>query len=183
MKKISDILPNGLPAEPDDGTMEKMAPLLHSVSKENPFPVPENYFDELPSQIMNRCREEAVKSKRPSVLEKLRIYILGYKWRFLLATCCLAIICFMIMPRNSRPIPYETLANTIPDSLIVAHFDKNITDVNLYALEDISAENSAGQEEGNASPSAKNASDSANTDQAIIAYLMNTNISISEIEN
>lgn len=167
MSKTSDILP-------DDESLEKDSPLLHAIPKENPFSVPSNYFDGLPSEIIEKCREKV----EPKAWGKgLLTNLLGYKWKLLAATGCVAVICFIsIRTINNRPVSYEAMAQNIPDSLIVEHLDKNITDINMAALEDI-------QEPENSLPSAKSASDSANTDQDIIAYLMNHNISVSDIEN
>jgi len=176
MKKISDILA-------DDESLEKEAPLLHSISKENPFSVPENYFDSLPSQIIERCREKEVNQHGSLFIENLRLFILGYKWRMLTVTGCVAVACLFALHLNNRPVSYEALAQNIPDSLIVQHLDKNITDINLSILEDMSAETSYGQDKRTTSSSARSISDSTNTDQDIIAYLMNNNVTVSDIEN
>ena len=176
MTNISDILP-------DDESLEKESPILHSISKENPFSVPENYFDSLPSEIIKKCQEQVVSrtsstanGNLPSYILNLKSFVLGYKWRVLAATACVAIMCFIAVTVNKRPVSYEAMAQNIPDSLIVEHFNNNITDINVSTLEDI---------EGTESTSAKikSVSDSANTDQDIIAYLMNNNISVSDIEN
>lgn len=173
MDKKEDILP-------DSEVFEKEAPLLHSISKENPFSVPGKYFDMLPSQIIERCRTESKERKTSGIVENLRLFVLGYKWRLLTATACVAIICFFGVRMNNRPQSYQAMAQNIPDSLIVAHLDKNVTDISISALEDISAE----RQESNTHTPAKNVSDStAGTDQAIIAYLMNNNVTVSDIEN
>lgn len=173
MDKKEDILP-------DSEIFEKEAPLLHSISKENPFSVPGKYFDMLPSQIIERCRTESKERKTSGIVENLRLFVLGYKWRLLTITGCVAILCFFTIHINNKPISYQAMAQNIPDSLIVAHLDKNVTDINLTALEDISAE----AQTTNVPSTAKTASDStANTDQDIIAYLINTNVTVSDIEN
>lgn len=173
MDKKQDILS-------DNEVFEKDAPLLHSISKENPFTVPEGYFDMLPSQIVERCRTENKEGKTSVIGENLKLFVLGYKWRLLTVTGCVAIICFFAIHMNNRPVSYEAMAQNIPDSLIVAHLDKNVTDISLSSLEDISAET----QENNTSATAKAATDStANNDQDIIAYLMNNNVTVSDIEN
>jgi hypothetical protein len=167
MSKISDILQ-------DDESLEKENPLLHSISKENPFSVPVNYFDSLPSEIIEKCREKVEpKTWGNGILTN----ILGYKWRLLTTMGCLAVICYLSIQLNNRPVSYEAIAKNIPDSLIVEHFDKNITDINVSILEDF-------QEPESISSPVKSSSDTNNnTDQAIIAYLINHNISVSDIEN
>jgi hypothetical protein len=166
MSKISDILP-------DEESLAKENPLLHSISKENPFSVPANYFDSLPSEIIEKCRERV----EPKTWGKgILTNILGYKWRLLTTMSCVAIICYFSMHINNRPVSYEAIAKNIPDSLIVEHFDKNIADINISTLEDF-------QETENNSTPVKSVSDSTNTDQDIIAYLINHNISVSDLEN
>lgn len=176
MSKISDILSGGMiPMGADDESIEKESPLLHSIPKENPFSVPENYFDSLPSQIVVKCREEVVSKNTVSYISYLTSH---YIWRLLAVTGCVAAICFFAIRvnLNNRPVSYEAMAKNIPDSLIVEHLDYSLTDVNISTLEDLQVP------ETNSS-SVKNTSDSANTDQQIIAYLMNNNVSVSDIEN
>jgi len=163
----------------DNEVFEKDAPLLHSISKENPFTVPDNYFDMLPSQIVDRCRTENKEQKTLGIVENLRLFVLGYKWRLLTITGCFAVICFFAIRMNSRPQSYQAMAQNIPDSVIVAHLDKNVTDISISALEDISVET----QEKSTRTSAKTVSDSTGTDQDIIAYLINNNVTVSDIEN
>jgi hypothetical protein len=173
MSKNSDILT-------DDEAIEKESPLLHSIPKENPFSVPANYFDNLPSEIVGKCRKEVISGQSPIFRETPISHILClislYKWKLLTATGSIAIICFLIIHMNNRPVSYETLAKNIPDSLIVEHLDRNIADINVTTLEDF-------QEPENSTSAVKSTSDSANADQDIIAYLMNNNVSVSDIEN
>jgi hypothetical protein len=169
MRKISDILA-------DDESIKRESPLLHSISKENPFSVPENYFDNLPSEIMEKCRAEIGSENLNSYFLNLKYLVLGYKWRLLAVTSCMALICFFAIHINNSPVSYEAMAQNIPDSLIVEHLDKNITYISESTLEDL-------QEQESSSPSVKSTSDSANTDQAIIAYLMTTNVNDSDIVN
>jgi hypothetical protein len=164
----------------DDESMKNEAPLLHSISKENPFSVPENYFDSLPSEIIEKCRAEEEPKKWG---EGIFTTILGYKWKILTVAGCVAVICFFVISGNNRPVSYEAMAKTIPDSLIVEHLDKNIAFISESSLEELSEGIPFGQEtENNTSVNSK--SDSAtSTDQAIITYLVDNNISVSDIEN
>jgi len=166
MSKISDILP-------DDESIKKESPLLHSIPKRNPFSVPENYFDSLPSYIIEKCRG---KTEPANWGEGLFTILLANKWKIITSTGCAAIICFYAMHINNRPVSYEALAQNIPDSLIVEHLDKNIADINVTTLEDL-------QEPENKSSSVKSVSDSADKDQDIVAYLMNNNVNVSDIVN
>jgi hypothetical protein len=165
MSKITDILP-------DDESTEKQSPLLNSISKENPFSVPENYFDSFPSEIVQKCAQRVEPKKWG---EGLLTNILGYKWRIISIMSCLVLFIF-VMYNNSNNSSYEALAKNIPDSLIVANLNNNINDISISSLEDM-------QVADNTNSSAKNPSDSTNTDQDIIAYLMNNNVSVSDIVN
>src|ERR1035441_2061403 len=108
----------------DEESLKKESPLLNSISKENPFSVPENYFDNLPSEIIDKCRTEAEPKKWG---EGILNTLLVYKWKLLAFTGCLAIICFFAFRFNNRPVSYEAIAKTIPDSVIVAHLNDNIS--------------------------------------------------------
>jgi len=166
MSKKQDILP-------DDESLKREFPLLHSISKENPFSVPESYFDSLPSEILEKCHTVGNGSKSfPTKAEAILTTLLSYKWRLLTVAGCAAIICIFVPRLNNRPVSYEAMVQTIPDSLIVKQLDNNIADINVSTLEEL-------QEPG---LFAKSKSDSANTDQ-IIAYLIDNNVSVSEIEN
>jgi len=162
----------------DDGSLEKESPLLHSIPKENQFSVPTDYFDSLPSEILEKCREE-VQPKQWGI--GLLTTLLGFKWKLLTITGCVAIICFFAIRMNNRTVSYEAMTQNIPDSLIVEHLDKNLAFISESTLEEAS-ENMPETSENN-SASTKIKSDSTNTDQDIIAYLMNSNVSVSEIEN
>lgn len=164
----------------DDESLKKESPLLHSISKENPFSVPENYFDNLPSKIMERSREN-VEPRRWG--EGILTTILAYKWRLLTITGCMAAICFFTFRSMNSATSYEAMAKNIPDSLIVANLDKNIYSISVSSLEELSEGNYLGEEPENNSASAKVISDSAKTDQEIIAYLIDHNVSVSDIEN
>ncbi len=163
----------------DEEFLEKEAPLLHSISKENPFSVPADYFDSLPSEILEKCRE-VENGLKPfpgkSYIINLKLFVLGYKWRLLTITGCVALLGFFISRINDRPVSYEAMAETIPDSLIVEHLAMNINAINESTLEDL-------QESENVSAPVKSVSDSANTDQDIIGYLVDHNINVSDIEN
>jgi hypothetical protein len=157
----------------DEESIEKESPLLNSISRENPFSVPENYFESLPSEIIEKCRTQSEPKKWG---EGILTTILSYKWRLLAMTGCLAVICFSVIRLNNNLVSYEAMAQTIPDSLIVEHLDKNIDYISEATLEDL-------EEPENSASSVKSTSDSTNTDQEIIAYLMNSNVSVSDIEN
>jgi len=173
MSKKQDIFSEGIPTGEDEESLKKETPLLHSISKENPFSVPEGYFDDLPSEIIDKYRTEAEPKKWG---EGILTTLLGYKWKLLTATGCLAIICFFAIRFNNRPVSYEAIAKTIPDSVIVAHLNENISSISESSLEDL-------QEPENNSTSAKSATDSTGADQEIIAYLIDNNVSVADIEN
>jgi hypothetical protein len=166
MRKITDILP-------DDEALEKENPLLHSISKENPFSVPENYFDGLPSEIVGKCGDNAEPKHWG---EGIWTKILSYKWRFSTIMGCIVLICIFTFQMNNHSASYEAMAQNIPDSLIVEHLNNNLADVSVSNLEDL-------QEQENSSSPVKSASDSASADQDIIAYLINSNVSVSDIVN
>ena len=157
----------------DEESLKKNSPLLHSISRENPFSVPEGYFDSLPSEIIEKCRREVQPKKWG---EGFFTTLLGYKWKLLTVTCCAAVICFFTLRLNNRPASYEAMAQAIPDSLIVQHLDNNITYISESSLEDL-------DEPESGISSVKSVSDSTNTDQEIIAYLIDNNVNVSDIEN
>jgi hypothetical protein len=165
MRKKPDILS-------DDESLKNEAPLLHSIVKDSPFSVPENYFDSLPSEIIEKCRTGVAPKKWG---EGILSILLGYKWKVLCTVTCLTALCFFVIKINNRPISYEAIAQNIPDSLIVQHLDNNITYINESTLEDLQ------DDESNIS-SVKNNSDSTNADQDIIAYLIDHNVNVSDIE-
>ncbi|HTA26883.1 MAG TPA: hypothetical protein VK809_03795 [Bacteroidia bacterium] len=160
----------------DDESIEKDSPLLHSISKENPFTVPENYFESLPSEIIEKCRTETQPKKWG---EGILITLLGYKWKLLTITGCVVVICFFAIRLNNRPMSYEVMAQNIPDSLIVEHLDNNIAAINESTLEDFSEGISLGQDAENV----KSESDSTNNDEDIVTYLVDNNISVTDISN
>ncbi len=167
MDKKQDILE-------DDKSLEKEFPLLHSIAKENPFSVPEGYFDGLSSQIIEKCRREQVAKSRWSVaIEDIKLYLLGYKWRVLTIAGCMAVLCVLAIRSNNRAVSYEAMAQSIPDSLIVQSLDKNISDISISSLEDQWPETNAS--------TMKSPADSTNQD--IIAYLIDHNVNVSDIEN
>src|ERR1700722_3298024 len=137
----------------DEESLEKNSPLLHSISKENPFSLPENYFESLPYEIIDKCRQE---TQPKNWGEGILTALLGYKWRLLATICCVVVICFFAIRLNNQPVSYEAMAQSIPDSLIVEHLDNNIVSINESTLEDLSVAN---QE------NLKTESDSTNTDQ------------------
>ena len=162
----------------DDESIEKDSPLLHSISKENPFSVPENYFEGLPSQIIEKAREEVTSRQssvdRNNLITHILYLISLYKWRLLTSTCCAVVICIFAIRLNSHPVSYEAMAQNIPDSLIVEHLDNNIASINESTLEDLSETNPE---------NVKSQSDSTSTDQDIIAFLVDNNVSVTEIVN
>jgi hypothetical protein len=166
MSPSSDILP-------DHASLEKENPLLHSIPKKNPFSVPLNYFDSLPSEIMEKCRKE-VEPKSWGI--GIFINLLGHKWKLLTIATCAVLICFFTTQLKNQSVSYETLTKNISDSLILEHLDQNIADINITTLEDF-------QETENSYSPVKSASDSTGNDQDIIAYLMNTNVNVSDIVN
>jgi hypothetical protein len=157
----------------DEEALKRESPLLHSISKENPFSVPEGYFEGLPSEIIEKCRTDVEPKKWG---EGILTTILGYKWKLLTGLGCLAVLCFFVFRNNDHPLSYEVMTKSIPDSLIVANLDKNIYSLSESSLEDA-------QEPENNTTSVKSESDSTLADQQIIAYLIDNNVSVNEIEN
>jgi hypothetical protein len=157
----------------DEESLKRESPLLHSISNGNPFSVPEGYFDRLPSEIIEKCKTQVEPKKWG---EGILTTLLGYKWKLLTLTGCLVVICLLVFRFNDRPVSYEVMAKSIPDSLIVAHLDKNIFSLSESSLEDA-------QEPENIAGSVKSESDTASADQQIIAYLIDNNVSVNDIEN
>ena len=57
-----------------DDNIQKSAPKLFSVNKENPFDVPENYFENLQSAISDKCTSTE-KSKTDSARKTYQPYL------------------------------------------------------------------------------------------------------------
>jgi hypothetical protein len=157
-----------------EDNIEGEAPLLGNIPKSNPFVIPEGYFDALPAQIMEACRQDAKKTTTSFATGKL-FWLFRPQW--MLATFMLiAMVCFLARNNSKSILSYEIIAASIPDSVIMDHLQSNIDYVDVTSLEEM-AQN--GGNIGALPPSP--VQDTAN--RQIINYLMNNNIDASDIEN
>lgn len=154
----------------DDTNLEREAPLLSAISKNNPFTIPDGYFDALPVQIMEACREGG---KRKSVFIFDKIFWL-FRPQWMLAVFIAVVgICIFLRQGNNN-LSYEAIAASLPDSVIMQHLQNNIDYVDVSNLEELALKQDA---MGALQPS----QDTANGQ--IMNYLINNNVDASDIEN
>jgi hypothetical protein len=153
-----------------DGNLEKEAPLLHGIPKSNPFIVPDGYFDALPAQIMEACREGNT-STISNAADKI-FWLFRPQW-MLTAFIAITGLCLFLRSGNNIPANYEAIVTNIPDSVIMQHLQNNIDYVDVSSLEEMSQNPTImGQQPVQDS-----------TSKEIINYLMNNNVDASDIEN
>lgn len=160
----------------EDDSLEKEFPLLHSIAKDNPFTVPEGYFESLPSIVIQRCRAE---TQPKGLFYSLKESIYRFRGAVLASISAMAsitLICFLVVHSNTTPVSYEAMIQTVPDSLIVANLDKNISDINVNTLEDL-------QTDDNTSDNITQSDTSSSKNQQIITYLLDQGINELDIEN
>ena len=158
----------------NEENLTKEAPLLTSIPKRNPYTVPEGYFDELPSAIMERCREtKAI----PSLGSKI-FWLFRPQWMMAVFGC---IICLTLITRNNtNPAPqsFQAIAETVSDSAIYQSLADNIETVDVNALEDaVQSDNVP------AVTAVPQRTDTTHNQQEIINYLMNHNVDANDIED
>jgi hypothetical protein len=151
-----------------EDSIQKEAPLLASIPKRNPYIVPEGYFDELPSVIMENCRKSIAVPEKTNKIS----WLLRPQWLLALFAGLVGIVFFM---RKETNVSYETMASKVSDSAIYQNLQANIDYVDVNTLED------AVQTE-NITP-LDILSDSTNNRQEMVNYLMNHNIDASDIED
>jgi hypothetical protein len=155
-----------------EDNLDKEAPLLNAIPKRNPFVVPDGYFDALPSQIMDVCRESTAKKGPAFVYDKI-FWLFRPQWMLAVFICVIGISLFL---RNGNaPIEsYETIAAALPDSVIMQNLQNNIDYVDVSNLEEMA------QNQG-LMKSLQAQSDTSNGQ--IINYLINNNVDDNDIEN
>ncbi len=151
----------------NEENLEKEAPLLHSIPKRNPFTVPEGYFDGLPVDILDKCRET---TKMPAVSKIF--WLFRPQWMMAVFVCA---VCLGFLFRNNTPPSFESLASQVSDSAIYNNLQNNIDFVDVSSLEDAVQSESAFTQPAQ--------SDTASDQQDEINYLINHNVDASDIEN
>lgn len=165
MSKEKDIFENDLGKE---------APLLNSIPKDNPFTVPADYFDALPTQILEKCRQ-STKHAPVSVADRI-FWLFRPQW-MVAAFILVAGLCFFLRRGTTNSMQdYQSIAASIPDSVIVQNLQNNIDNVDISSLEDLAQNTNV----TNSLPPAPAVDTSSGQ---IINYLMNNNIDASDIEN
>jgi hypothetical protein len=153
----------------NEESLKKEAPLLAGIPKRNPFTVPEGYFDQLPSAIIDKIRAEG--QKQESVGKKI-FWLFRPQWIMAVFLGLMGIF-LVVRHESNNPVSYEALAASVPDSTIYSHLQNNIEFVDENNLED------AVQNINFTAPAASDTTDQ----QQIINYLINHNVDASDIEN
>ncbi len=155
-----------------DDNLDKEAPLLHGIPKENPFQVPDGYFDALPSKIMEACRQSS-KGVIAHTTDKI-FWLFRPQW-MLTAFAIIVGLCLFLRGGNNTFGNYESIAANIPDSVLVQSVQNNIEYVDVTSLEEMTAQTQTGPV---LQPQIQDT-----TNKEIINYLMNNNVDASDIEN
>ena len=153
-----------------DYNPEKEAPLLSGIAKSNPFTVPDGYFDALPTQIMEACREGG-KRKPAFVFDKI-FWLFRPQWMLAIFIAVVGICIFLRQENNN--MSYEAIAASLPDSVIMQHLQNNIDYVDVNSLEEMALKQDA-------MGTLQTPQDTANGQ--IMNYLINNNVDASDIEN
>ena len=155
-----------------DDNLEKQAPLLYRIPKENAFTVPEGYFNSLSSQIMEACRQ----SSKGAIAHTTDTVFWLFRPQWVLTTF-IVIVALSLFLRNGGNTSgnYETIAASIPDSVLVQNLQNNIEYVDVTSLEEMTAQTQA------APFSQQQVQDTTNKE--ILNYLINNNVDASDIEN
>ena len=152
----------------NEDNLEKETSLLASIPKRNPYTVPEGYFDEIPSVIIEKCRQSTA---IPETANKI-FWLFKPQWLLALFGGLVGIIFFI---RHETPVSYETMASRVSDSAIYQNLQTNIDYVDVNILEEaVQGDNPA---------MLPMPSDSTNNRQDMVNYLMNHNINTSDIED
>src|ERR1700679_757380 len=127
MSKNKDIFEDNLGEE---------APLLNAIPKRNPFTVPDGYFDNLPSQIMDACRESSPKKSPAFVYDKI-FWLFRPQWMLAVFICVIGVSLFLRNGKNNITESYEAIAAALPDSVIMQNLQNNIDYVDVSSLEEM----------------------------------------------
>jgi len=155
-----------------EDSLDKEAPLLNAIPKRNPFTVPDGYFDSLPAQIMEACRESTAKKSTAFVYDKI-FWLFRPQWMLAVFIGIISISLFLRRDSNNLE-SYESIAATIPDSVIMEHLQNNIDYVDVSSLEEMT------QKQGTM-PAIQMQQDTTN--EQTINYLINNNVDANDIEN
>lgn len=157
-----------------ENDLGKEAPLLNSISRDNPFTVPADYFDALPAQILEKCRQS---TKHAPVSVADRIFWL-FRPQWMVATFILvAGLCFFLRDgSNNNMQDYQSIAASIPDSVIVQDLQNNIDNMDMSSIEEVA-------QNANINMTLPQTAAPDTASGQIINYLMNNNVDASDIEN
>ena len=152
----------------NEESLEKEAPLLASIPKRNPYTVPEGYFDELPSAIMEKCRQSTATPVRANKI----FWLFRPQW---MMAVFVGVVGLTFLLRHDTPQTYEAMASKISDSAIYQNLQNNIDYVDVSSLEE------AVQNDNTFTAPVQ--SDSTSNQEDIVKYLMNHNVDASDIED
>lgn len=105
--------------------LSKIAPMLYSIGKRNPFKVPDGYFDNLPALIQARCTKE-----KTAVIRDMRYYMLRIA---LPVASAAAIVLFIVTlslrqannSRNISDLTFVDMGANVEDE-IMGSVDENL---------------------------------------------------------
>ena len=137
--------------------LEKEAPFLSKIKKENHFSIPKNYFEVLPEVIINKNLNN---NDLNFLFDKL-------SWRILMPISATAILLFVIFNWNTNSIDSELTNEQLSDLII----DENYIEFDDYLVYDTYAEIMDEEEENN---------ESSDTEE-YIDYLIENDIDINTI--
>jgi len=122
-----------------------IAPLLSSVKKENPFIVPENYFEELPAIVQAKCIEHEKPS--PSIIDLLLGYLLKPQYAFAMITVVLLIVAgiYLYKPVHKCMEDLETQLANLSTNQTLLYIDEYIDDYDEYLLAEAYLESTANE--------------------------------------
>ena len=124
--------------------LQHLSPFLSDLKKENPFKVPQQYFEQLPDELMNRVRKDRLRSSDKTKVswldqflnELVRIFsprlVAGF------ATCVLLLAAgFFFLRQEQNPAEQEFLAG-VSNEEIQQYLSDNIDDIDDEMLIEMS---------------------------------------------
>jgi hypothetical protein len=152
---------------------------LAGVSRNNPFTVPDGYFDQLPSVIMDRCRLTTAKKESflALLLSQYRVRLTVFSSAILAAGIGIVFYFYRSGNENYRVTTHwdETMISSIPDSVLYSHLNNHINSISEANITDELPQNN----DFNSSLELQ----ADTTNHEIINYLINNNLSNKEIED
>ncbi|MFI5217918.1 MAG: hypothetical protein ACHQNT_00405 [Bacteroidia bacterium] len=120
----------------------KDAPLLNKISRENPFRVPDGYFNSLPSDVAEKIALEKAKSVKIIFIRRI------LQTKYAVAACLLiaALISGVIYFNQNKTVVNEQLALTTDDISSSIYFDDIDESILVEELSQINNESSTDEQ-------------------------------------